>query len=50
MFSKPGEVVVRVERSMEMMSIPMDFTLSSDIMGVSIVDPGSALFIGPLPF
>jgi hypothetical protein len=29
---------------------PMDFTWSSDIMGLSIVDPGTALFIGPLPF
>jgi hypothetical protein len=28
----------------------MDFTWSSDIMGLSIVDPGTALFIGPLPF
>jgi hypothetical protein len=49
-FSKPREVAVRVERSVEMTRIPMDFTSYIDTMGVSIVDLGTALFIGSLPF
>ena len=50
MFRNPGEVAVRVERSVEMTRIPMEFTSSNDIMGVSIVDPGTPLFVRPLPF
>jgi hypothetical protein len=49
-FRNPGEVAVRVERSVEMVRMPMDLTSSSDILGASIVDPDTALFIGPLPF